>query len=186
MMVNIPALHDWQNFYMLTGAAAATLIGLLFVAISIGTNLPMNRVADALQTFVTPTLIYYFQVLVASCLAVTPLQSQFVFGGALAMLGCINIVLALKVFWRIRVIHTNDKIDFGHSIWHFLLPLAVGQLFTATAIGFFLDEPLATICFSITDLLCLTIGLHNTWTLTIWLALRSQQSQLESNSTSQE
>ena len=60
------------------------------------------------------------------------------------------------------------------------------MLIGATAIGFFLGEPLATIGFSITDLLCLTIGLHNTWTLTIWLALRSQQSQPESNSASQE
>lgn len=179
-MTLMPVLHDWQNFSMLTGAAAATLIGLLFVAISIGTNLAMKGVADALQTFVTPTLIYYFQVLVASCLAVTPLQSPFVFGGALAILGCVNIVLALQVLWRIRVIHTNKKIDLRHSIWHFLLPLLVGLLFIGTAIGFFFSEPLAAIGFCLTNLLCLTIGLHNTWTLTIWLALRSQQPESKS------
>jgi uncharacterized membrane protein len=52
------ALHDWQNFYMLTGAAAATLIGLLFVAVSIsvGTNITVGQARDSLRTFVSPIL----------------------------------------------------------------------------------------------------------------------------------
>ena len=33
-------LHAWQNFYLLTGGAAATLTGLIFVAASLGANLP--------------------------------------------------------------------------------------------------------------------------------------------------
>ncbi len=169
------ALHDWQNFYMLTGTAAATLIGLLFVAVSIGLNLPVKQVTDSLQTFVTPTLIYYFQALLVSCVAIMPLLSSLIFGGALAILGGFNIVLALRVFWRIRIVHRDDGIDLVHWIWHCLLPLTDGLLFLGTAIGFLLSESLAPLGLSMAELLCLTIGLRNTWDLMIWLSLRRVQ-----------
>ena len=181
------ALHDWQNFYMLTGTAAATLIGLLFVAVSIGLNVPVKQVTDSLQTFVTPTLIYYFQALLVSCVAIMPLLSPLIFGGALAILGGFNIVLALRVFWRIRIVHRDDGIDLVHLIWHCLLPLTAGLLFLGTAIGFLLGESLAPLGLSIAELLCLTIGLRNTWDLMIWLSLRrAQEHESASNGASYE
>lgn len=167
------ALHDWQNFYVLTGTASATLIGLLFVAVSIsvGTHLMVSRAMNLFRTFVNPILLFYFQVLLVSCLAVMPLQGSLFLGGVLMVLGSVNSFLALQVSWRILVLHRDDEIDFGHWIWHVALPLLVGLLFVSTAIGFLLGESLAPLGLSITDLLCLTIGLRNTWVLTIWLVL---------------
>ncbi len=172
----MPALHDWQNFYMLTGTAAATLVGLLFVAISIGSNLPVKQARDSLRTFVNPILNYYSQALLVSCLALMPLQSSLILGGVLLVLGSINIFLSLKVCWRMLVLHSGDALGLGHWIWHFLLPLVAGILFVCTAIGFLLGEQLALLGSSLTDLLCLTIGLRNTWVLTIWLVLHRRQS----------
>jgi hypothetical protein len=31
-------LHEWHDFYVLLGTASATLVGLMFVAVSIGTS----------------------------------------------------------------------------------------------------------------------------------------------------
>ena len=181
-MLNMLVLRDWQSFYLLTGTAAATLIGLLFIAISIGSNLPMQQITNNLQTFVNPTLLYYFQVLLISCLSVMPLQSPFIYIAAFAILGILNIVLTSKVSWRILVIHSEDEIEFRHWVWHFLLPLIAGLLLLASAIGFLLGVQLAPLGLAIADLMCLTIGLHNTWILTLWLALhRDQHPQPEEN-----
>jgi hypothetical protein len=114
LMLNVIVLRDWQSFYILTGTASATLIGLLFIAVSIGSNLPMQQITNNLQTFVNPTLLAYFQVLLVSCLAVMPLQSPFIYIGAFAVLGVLNIVLASKVSWRIRVFHREDEISKIH------------------------------------------------------------------------
>ena len=167
-----PVLRDWQNFYMLTGAAAATLIGLLFVAISIsvGTNLGIQQARNSLRTFVSPILVYYSQVFLISCLAVMPLQSINILGGVVMVLGGLNFFLALKVCWRILVLH-REEMDIGHWIWHFLLPLIAGILLICTAIGFFSGAQLSAPGLAVTDLLCLTIGLRNTWVLTLWLVL---------------
>ena len=171
-MTPLLALRDWQNFYMLTGAAAATLIGLLFVAISIsvGANLGIQQARNSLRTFVSPILVYYSQVFIISCLVVMPLQSINLLGGVVVVLGGYNFFLALKVFWRILVLH-RDEMDLGHWLWHFFLPLIAGILLICIAIGFFYGVPLAAPGLAVTDLLCLAIGLRNTWVLTLWLIL---------------
>ncbi len=180
-------MQGWQNFYMLTGAAAATLIGLLFVAITTGGYVPAQKAIVYLQTFVTPTLLYYFQVLLVACLAVIPLQSTFVFSGALLILGATNCYLALKVLLRTRMLsRTEEQIDNEHWLWHITLPCTVGVLLITSAIGYFFSEPLALAGFAIVQLLNLAIGVRNTWTLTIWLTLRrGAHSSKESNSSSE-
>jgi hypothetical protein len=54
--------------------------------------------------------------------------------------------------------------------------ILTGILFVCTAIGFLLGEQLAPLGLSITDLLCLTIGLRNTWVMIIWLILHQAHS----------
>ena len=171
-MILLQTIRDWQNFYMLTGAAAATLIGLLFVAISIsaGTNLSFERARNSLGTFVSPILVYYVQAFLISCLAVIPLQSINIPGFVIVVPGIIDVFLSLKVCWRILVLH-RDEMDLGHWIWHFLLPLLTGLLLVGIAIGFFDDVQLTVPGLALADLLCLTIGLRNTWVLTLWLIL---------------
>jgi hypothetical protein len=46
-MTNPLLVAGWQNFYLLTGTAAASLIGLVFVAISLGARLVPNQAASA-------------------------------------------------------------------------------------------------------------------------------------------
>ena len=173
----MPAMQNWQNFYMLTGAASATLIGLLFVAVSLGAEMTMKQATTSIRTFVNPTLIYYAQVLFISCLAVMPVQSPPIVDGVLLVLGGINIFLALKVWWRILVLHRDQNPDAGHWFWHCVLPLIAGILFVCAAIGFMLDAQLSMLGVAVTDLLFLAIGLHNTWELTLWLVLHRKKSE---------
>ncbi|MGA7926399.1 MAG: hypothetical protein WCA20_10400 [Candidatus Sulfotelmatobacter sp.] len=56
-----PLLERWANFYLLTSAAAATLIGLLFVVITLAAE---RRLGDngRIRLYLTPTVVYFASV----------------------------------------------------------------------------------------------------------------------------
>jgi hypothetical protein len=169
-------LHEWQNFYMLTGTASATLIGLLFVAVSIsmGTNLSLRQAKASLRTFVEPTLLSYVQALALSCVAIMPLPPPLLLGALLLVLAALNLFLAGRRAFRMRVFHGEEARDAGHWIWYIAFPLLAGLLSIITAIGLLLGVPFALMGVPIVDLLCLAIGLHNSWVLTVWLTQRRE------------
>ena len=56
-------LHGWTNFFNLTGAAGAQLIGLLFVVATLGTALSTSQSLAGIRAFITPTLVNFGGVL---------------------------------------------------------------------------------------------------------------------------
>jgi hypothetical protein len=62
----------WQTFYLLTGTAAATLIGLLFVAMSLHTEIFRKHAPSNLEVFGALTFSCHFYVLLIAILFVVP------------------------------------------------------------------------------------------------------------------
>jgi hypothetical protein len=165
------ALRDWQNFYMLTGTASATLIGLLFVGISLsmGTNLSLRQVTTSLPTYAEPTLLYYVQALAVSCVAIMPLSNPLLLGGVLMVLASLDLFLAGRVAFRMLVLHHDEVLNAELWIWNTALPFLASIVSMGTAIGLLIGLPFAPMGVWMVDLLCLAIGLHNSWVLTVWV-----------------
>ena len=70
------------------------------------------------------------------------------------------------------VLHHDDEVDLGHWVWHVVLPFIVGLLFILVAFGFLLGVAPALPVLAFTQLLCLMVGLRNTWILMVWIILR--------------
>src|SRR5205809_653515 len=65
-------LHNWQNFYFMIGGASATLIGLMFVAVSLGIDLVSEANREAIRLFVPPSVIYFVSVLLLAAVMLVP------------------------------------------------------------------------------------------------------------------
>ena len=73
-------LQQWSSFFSITSAASATLLGLLFVVITIAPGLG-RKLASKSRIYLTPAVIYLTSVLVMSALLTIPNQTQ---------LACVN------------------------------------------------------------------------------------------------
>jgi hypothetical protein len=69
------ALRGWQNFYFMAGGAAATLLGLMFVALSFGLHLINERTREEMRTFVAPSIFYFVSALLLSGIMLVPADS---------------------------------------------------------------------------------------------------------------
>jgi len=68
-------LPRWDNFFIIAGTAAATLIGLLFVAVTVGTGASPSSIVHGTRGFLTPTLIRFAGVLFLSLAVLAPWPS---------------------------------------------------------------------------------------------------------------
>jgi hypothetical protein len=68
-------LQQWSSFFSITSAASATLLGLLFVVITLAPGLG-RKLASNSRIYLTPAVIYLTSVLVMSELLTIPNQTQ--------------------------------------------------------------------------------------------------------------
>ena len=59
-------MKEWENYFVLTGTGAVTLIGLLFVVITLGAGRAKHDSERLLRTYLTPSL-FHFGVVTPDC-----------------------------------------------------------------------------------------------------------------------
>jgi len=71
-----PQFEQWANFYVITSAAAATLLGLLFVVIALAAERRHKYTTPHIRIYLTPVVIYFGSVLLMSALLTVPNQTR--------------------------------------------------------------------------------------------------------------
>jgi len=87
--------QKWHDFYLLSGTAAASLVGLMFVAISLGFRLITERSLPSLRVYVSPTLIHFIYVLVIATVVMIPTLTRMLLGVLLVLVGLLSFGRAL-------------------------------------------------------------------------------------------
>ncbi len=120
------ALRDWQTFYFLIGGAAAGLVGLTFVAITVGSGSITRQNLAGLRTFVNPSLIHFIYALVTASVVEMPTVTRTQLGILLVLAGLVSSGRAISTvpfMWQRYKQHSVDMHDWE---WYFLAPY--GQL----------------------------------------------------------
>src|SRR5271170_4132864 len=95
----VQALTPWREFYMLLGQASATMVGLLFVAASVGAGIFSQNRRGALRMFLSASVVQ-FGCILAGCLIVLAPVPRWDYLGAL-ILACGAFGLAYSaIAWR--------------------------------------------------------------------------------------
>ncbi len=115
-------LQNWQTFYFLVGGAAAGLVGLTFVAITVGSGALNVQNVAALRTFVNPSLIHFIYVLITAAVVVMPAITGMQLGILLVLAGLVSAGRALTSVPFIWQRYKDHVVDMHDWAWYFAVP----------------------------------------------------------------
>src|SRR5579859_8155356 len=135
-------LHGWQNFYFMVGGAAATLLGLMFVALSMGTHLITDEVRKEIDTFTSPSIFYFVSVLLLACVMLVPSISAAIMG-LILLLGGVSGLAWTAPRIRLLIVAARKHQDFGVADWleQIILPALTYPIMLIVGLSFILTEP---------------------------------------------
>ena len=170
----VQTLHEWQDFYTLLGGVSATLLGLMFVAASLGTRLINDDDDPRVRTFITPTVIYFSLVLLLSALMVMPVQTQKMLAAQFTAAGLTGAGYSLSHLPSLRRFYRDEDVGMGLWMWNLALPLcaAFGLLGAAFSLNQSLSEGLTAAAVGV--LVFVMVGIRNAWIATLYLVRRTQ------------
>jgi hypothetical protein len=165
-------LRDWRDFFMLVGAASATLVGLMFVAASIGSNIFSEEHRGPMGAFLTPTVVHFATLLFLCLLAIMPIYSWLVLGGALAAGGLAGLIYCGRILVEM-VVRRRFKVDLSDRLFYSLLP-TLGYLLLLGSAGLLFAQSAASVdVIAAAILVLLLAALRNAWDMTVWIAINS-------------
>jgi hypothetical protein len=161
-------MKGWENFYVITGSAAAGLTGLTFVVIALASDANMVSLTG-LRAFITPIVIHFGAVLwIASVLSIpghTALSLEITL-----ILTALALTVYSVVTVRRMVANMKQYVPAMQDwIWNATLPwlcclalLSAGPMVTRHPVE-------ALYLVGIVTLAMLFIGVHNAWDLAVWI-----------------
>src|SRR2546423_1105504 len=102
-------LVAWQNFYVITGTAAATLTGLMFVVITLiaGVRVRTSSPSDAVSIFSTPNVVHFGAALLIAVILSAPWQMLWQASLLLGLCGLGGMISAAIVLRRAQHRHIS-------------------------------------------------------------------------------
>jgi hypothetical protein len=164
-------LNEWHEFYALLGTAAAALVALLFVAVSIGTSVltPEPESRRNTGTYMSPVVFHYANVLFLCLIALIPTQTWQSFGVVIGVAAAGSVVYSVVVTVRV---HRNSISDLPDRLCYGIIPALCYATGLVVALLCFEEKPAGLDLLAGTALLLLVINIRNAWDLMISLARR--------------
>ena len=161
----IAELERWHDFYILVGTAGATLMALLFVAVSLGACFLDESRAAPTRAFYSPVVVHFTAVFFLAAIALVPAHRAEFFAGVIAV--CAAVGVAVSLFVTVQLLrhdwtrYTQDHLSYAllPTFAYFALLVAAGLIWT--------DNDLALDVLAGALLLLLVINIRNAWDLTL-------------------
>ena len=158
----MPALTEWDSFYVIVGSAAGALIGLQFVVMTLISERPPARAAEAGAAFGTPTIVHFSVVLLLSALLRAPWHAIQSVAAVCGIVGLAGMAYLILTAWRMRL-QSSYKLDFEDWLCHLVLPLTAYAGFAASMLAIVSHTKEALFAVGGATLLLLFSGIHNAW-----------------------
>jgi hypothetical protein len=163
------ALHNWQAFYQLTGEVAGTLVGLMFIAISLTRNslvfeqLDSDAAAAAgIRTFATPTILHFCAVVAVAAICCIPTHTTLSLSICLDAIGLGGMIFTYTTYTGLRERARRVAVKQIMWIWHLRFPSFCYALVLASGLLLRISDGFLTLL-SVAIIGLVAIGVKNSW-----------------------
>jgi hypothetical protein len=168
-------MQAWHDFFLLTGGAAATLLGLVFVAASIAATIPNDKLGDdaSRQLWVLPIVWAFVRVLVVSAMGLIPGQTAVSFGTLLLVLAILDLGRMARIAMGMREHHrSHERLTASDWGWYVFYPAAATVVLAGSGLALARGWSFPAPVLAAGLLGHLVVGVHNAYELADWLATR--------------
>lgn len=163
----------WRSFYQLTGGAAATLIGLMFIVATLTSARSASSMTQGSRLFTTPTVFHLASVLVISALSLAAdgegrwarlIMAGWAIGGF------------VYAVWVAAGLRSTPFAPHWSDFWWYGVANAI--VYAALALAAVLAcalAPHAAFFLALCLLALLVVTIRNAWDLVTWLAPRREE-----------
>jgi hypothetical protein len=163
--------QGWDSFFQITGEAAATLTGLLFVVVSLSQARDRSVMLRAVSIYLTPTVLHFAVVLTISAASEAPglaIAARAVVVGVAALIGLGNGLWA-----SIGMARRTPGAEPPHwsDFWLYgVAPTVLYAALLAGAVAIAAQAEWAAYALATLLLALLLLGIRNGWDLITWMA----------------
>lgn len=155
--------EHWHDFFLLVGTAGATLVALLFVAVSLGTGFLTEKRAAATRVFYSPVVVHFTAVFFIAAVGIAPARSPAILAatiGAASLFGIGVSVFAIVQLLRHRwTQYVRDHLAYG------VLPAMCYAALIAAAAMIYTKSEYAAEDLACALLLLMIVNIRNAWDL---------------------
>ena len=165
-------IHTWHDFYLLVGTASATLVGLMFVAASIGAQVFTEKNRAGMRAFISPTVVHFSAVPFVCILAAIPSHTPVTLAALLALLALAGAVYSARV-WIALFVRRSFDVDVVDRLFYALIPIVGYLLMLLSACTLLVQSGLALDLLAAALIILLLAGIRNAWDMMTWIVIRT-------------
>lgn len=165
--------EGWGEFYLLVGSAAAVLIGLIFVVVTLMQDKPRSTILTGSKLYMGPTVLKVSFVLVLSAAALVPEITAREIAIVCAVVAVWGMARGVQSIVGIRRAD-HDVAPHWSDVWCYgVIPTIIFAMLAGVAAAFWNGLEWARYGLATVITALLLIGIRNEWDLVTWLAPKS-------------
>jgi hypothetical protein len=166
------AVGAWRDFYAVMGESAATMVGLLFVAATVGSRQFRGSRTTALRMFLTASVVHFTGILVISLIVMAPIGVWGVFGGLVIAAGVFGLGYYALAWGAAVRDGLSKRIDREDTAWYAILPILAYLLESVAGISIVRHLACGLPALAVAAGFLMILGIRNAWDITVWSIMR--------------
>ena len=163
--------EGWSDYFVLLGTAAAGLIGLLFVVVTLTTGTDRSRALRAGGIYMTPIAAHFGIVLSLCASILVPRLTPPQLAALVATFAALGFCAAMRSCFGILDFHRSADPPHWSDFWGYgAAPAGAYLLFEAAAYGVWRGAAWAPYLLAAVMLTLLLVAIRNAWDLLTWMA----------------